>query len=477
MTPAPAPGSPAPVTATPPNPRLREGLSRAILAIALPSMMTNVATALFGLADLWVIGRLGVASAQGAVEIGAKLLMTVLVVFNFLRSGTVALTAQAAGRDDQAAQAATLVRGLAAALAIGVALLLASPLVVDLGLQMLGASGPVTGLARTYVDIRYWGSVPWLLNAVLVGWLIGRRRMRTVLAVEVGANLVHVALDLTLVLGLGLGVAGVAVATLSSETLKLVALAAMVAREAPARGALRIVRERMTWRTGELLALFRLNRDLLARTALLMTATVLLTRAGARQGPTVLAANAILYQLFMLSALLIDGFESASQVLCGEALGGRDRQRFQAVVRVTLAWAVGGAVVVTLAYAVAGARFAAAFSTNAAVIATTRAYVGWAVAMPLAGVASFVFDGVFIGSSWTRAMLASMGAALAVFVAGLFAFQPLGNHGLWLAFTLFFIARAAGQAWLLPGLTARAFAERVPAVLDAPDLDSPEAGR
>jgi len=465
LTPAPAPGSPAPVTATPPNPRLREGLSRAILAIALPSMMTNVATALFGLADLWVIGRLGVASAQGAVEIGAKLLMTVLVVFNFLRSGTVALTAQAAGRDDQAAQAATLVRGLAAALAIGVALLLASPLVVDLGLQMLGASGPVTGLARTYVDIRYWGSVPWLLNAVLVGWLIGRRRMRTVLAVEVGANLVHVALDLTLVLGLGLGVAGVAVATLSSETLKLLALAAMVARE------------RMTWRTGELLALFRLNRDLLARTALLMTATVLLTRAGARQGPTVLAANAILYQLFMLSALLIDGFESASQVLCGEALGGRDRQRFQAVVRVTLAWAVGGAVVVTLAYAVAGARFAAAFSTNAAVIATTRAYVGWAVAMPLAGVASFVFDGVFIGSSWTRAMLISMGAALAVFVAGLFAFQPLGNHGLWLAFTLFFIARAAGQAWLLPGLTARAFAERVPAVLDAPDLDSPEAGR
>jgi MATE family multidrug resistance protein len=433
-------------------------LSRAILAIALPSMLTNVATALFGLADLWVIGRLGVASAQGAVEIGAKLLMTVLVVFNFLRSGTVALTAQAAGREDETAQAATLVRGLAAALAIGAALLLARPLVVGVGLRMLGASGPVSSLARTYVDIRYWGGVPWLLNAVLVGWLIGRRRMRTVLAVEVGANIVHVALDLTLVLGLGLGVAGVAVATLSSETLKLAALIAMAAGEGPARRAIDLVRAPATWRTGELLALFRLNRDLLGRTALLLTATVLLTRAGARQGPTILAANAILYQLFMLSALLIDGFESAAQVLCGEALGARDRARFDAVVRATLVWGGGAAVIITAIYAIAGARFAAAFSTDPAVVATTRAYAGWAVALPLAGVASFVFDGVFIGSSWTRAMLISMVAALAVFVVGLVGFSPLGNHGLWLAFTLFFVARAAGQAVLLPGLTGRAFA-------------------
>jgi MATE family multidrug resistance protein len=420
-------------------------------------MLTNVATALFGLADIWVIGRLGVASAQGAVEIGAKLLMTVLFVFNFLRTGTVGLTAQAAGREDEAAQAASLVRGLATALAIAMVILVARPLVIDVGLRMLGAGGSVSALARAYVEIRYWGAVPWLLNAVLVGWLIGRRRVRTVLAVEVGANVVHVALDLTLVLGLRLGVAGVAVATLSSETLKFFALSAMAAREGPARGLTPLVRSPATWRAGDLLALFRLNRDLLGRTALLMTATVLLTRAGARQGAIILAANAILYQLFMLSALLIDGFESAAQVLCGEALGAGDRTRFTQVVRATLAWGGATAMLVTLVYSLAGGRFAAAFSADRAVIAATRTYVGWAVAMPLAGVASFVFDGVFIGSSWTRAMLVSMGAALAVFVAGMAGFSRLGNHGLWLAFTLFFVARAAGQAVMLPGLTRRAF--------------------
>ena len=82
------------------------GLHRAIWAIALPSMLTNVATALFGLADLWVIGQLGQAEAQAGVELGAKFMMGLLVVFNFLRSGTVALTAQASGRNDPAGQAA-----------------------------------------------------------------------------------------------------------------------------------------------------------------------------------------------------------------------------------------------------------------------------------------------------------------------------------------------------------------------------------
>lgn len=429
-------------------------MQRAILGIALPAMLTSVATALFGLADMWVIGRLGDAAAQGAVEIGAKLLMTLLIVFNFLRSSTVALTAQAAGRADEKAQAEVLVRALAVALLIGVLLLAAMPLAVPLGLRMFSASGPVADLARTYVGIRYWGGIPWLFNAVLTGWLIGRRRVRAVLAVEVGSNLLHILLDVGLVLGLGLGVAGVAVATLSSETAKLLALAAMAARERPA---VSVARNPGTWRVAELGNLLRLNRDLFGRTVLLMTATVLLTRAGAQQGAVVLAANAILFQLFMLSALLLDGFESAGQVLCGEALGAGRRETFKRLVGAILAWGVATALAISLVYAVAGAYFAASFSTAPEVIAAARTYIGWAVVLPLAGVASFVFDGVFIGSSWTRAMLFSMAGALAGFVVMLVLARPLGNHGLWLAFSLFFLLRAAGQAVQLPGLVRRSF--------------------
>jgi MATE family multidrug resistance protein len=437
----------------------RRDLNRAIWSIALPSMLTNVATALFGLADLWVIGQLGQAEPQAGVELGAKLMMGLLIVFNFLRTGTIALTAQAAGRGDEEAQAATLARALGVSLAIGLALLALKPLIVPWGMELLHARGGVAREAGLYVGIRYWGGLLWLANVALVGWLIGRRRVRAVLTVEIVANIVHIALDVAFVLGLGWGVAGVAAATLMSEGGKTLALLLIVAREPPARAALTAARRRETWNAERMAALLRLNRDLFLRTLLLTSAILLLTREGARQGPLVLAANGILYQLFILSALVLDGFESAAQVLCGEAVGARDRARFDALVKALLLWGLAGGALFSLIYAALGARFAASFSTDPAVVATTLEYTRWAVLLPLLGVTSYVFDGIYIGATWTRAMLLTMAAAIAVYGALLFALGGLGNHGLWLAFSLFLVARAAGQALLLPKLRRAAFAD------------------
>ncbi|MBV9882485.1 MAG: MATE family efflux transporter [Sphingomonadaceae bacterium] len=422
-------------------------------------MLTNVATALFGLADLWVIGQLGDAEAQAGVEIGAKFMMGLLVVFNFLRTGTIALTAQAAGRGDEAAQAAALVRAAGLALLIAAMLLLAMRPAIAGGLDLLHARGAVAAEAHVYVGIRYWGGGLWLLNAVVVGWLIGRRRVRAVLAVEVAANLVHIALDVSFVLGLRWGVAGVAAATLLSEGGKLLAVLAIAAREPPFARVFALARRGETWSRAAIGALIRLNRDLFIRTLLLTAAILLLTRAGAFQGPLVLAANGILYQLFILSALVLDGFESAAQVLCGEAVGARDRSLFERLVRAILLWGLGFGALISLVYALAGARFAASFSTDPAVVATTLSYYRWAILMPVLGVAAYVYDGIFIGATWTRAMLLTMAAAFAIYgLLLLLAAGPLGNHGLWLAFILFLVARAAGQALVLPRLERRTFA-------------------
>lgn len=422
-------------------------------------MLTNVATALFGLADMWVIGRLGDAPAQGAVELGAKFMMGLLIVFNFLRTSTIALTAQSSGSGDTGEQAAILTRGLAAALLIGILLLLLRPLAVSQGLALLEAEGGVAANARIYIDIRYWAGTAWLLNCVLVGWLIGQRRVHTVLVVEIVANAVHIALDLALVLIAGWGVAGVAIATVSSEVLKLAILAAIVGFEPAARQAAACLRQRATWSATALRRLFTLNRDLFFRTLLLTAAMLILARGGAQQGPVILAANGILFQLFMLSALILDGFESAAQVLCGEAKGGRDRDRFVSVLRVALVWGCLTGVAISLAYLVAGGALAASFSTDAEVAATAVSYIGWVALLPILGVVSFVLDGVFVGAAWTRAMLVTMAFAMAVYGALLFLAAPLGNHGLWLAFSVFFVIRATGQLYMLPRLIRRDLGE------------------
>lgn len=413
-------------------------------------MLTNVATALFGLADMWAIGRLGDAPAQGAVELGAKFMMALLNVFNFLRTSTVALTAQGAGRGDREAQAGTLARALAVALGIGTILLAAMPLAIPFGLDLLGAKAALRESAGHYIAIRYWAAPLWLGNCVLVGWLIGQRLVRHILIVEVAANLLHIALDLFLVLVTHWGVTGVATATLTSEGFKFAVLAMIVLRRPAARSAFAAMLRRATWRSRDLAALFALNRDLFLRTLLLTAVMLLFARTGAQGGPVTLAANGILFQLFMLATLILDGFESAAQVLCGEALGARERARFDDAVRSAMLWAGITALVMALAYALGGEGLAARFTTDPAVAAQAAAFVPWLVALPLTGFASFVLDGVFVGAGWTRAMLGTMALAMACYAVLLWLLHPLGNAGLWTAFAVFFLVRGAGQFMLLP---------------------------
>ncbi len=402
-------------------------------------MLTNVATALFGLADMWAIGRLGDAPAQGAVELGAKYMMGLLNVFNFLRTSTVALTAQGSGRGDRGAQAETLARASAVAMGIGAILLCLMPMAIPLGLDLLEAEGALRENAGHYIAIRYWAAPLWLGNCVLVGWLIGQRLVRHVLVVEIAANAVHIALDLFLVLVVEWGVTGVATATFCSELFKFAVLAALVLRRA------------------ELTRLFALNRDLFLRTLLLTAALLAFARTGAQAGPVTLAANGILFQLFMLATLLLDGFESAAQVLCGEAVGARRREHFRMTVRSALFWGGVMGLALTLACALGGRPLAAAFNTDPQVIAATATYAPWLTMLPLLGVSAYVLDGVFVGAGWTRAMMATMLAAMAAYALLLWLLHPMGNHGLWAAFTLFFVVRAAGQMIVLPGLERRSF--------------------
>ncbi|HAD15315.1 MAG TPA: MATE family efflux transporter, partial [Erythrobacter sp.] len=129
------------------------------------------------------------------------------------------------------------------------------------------------------------------------------------------------------------------------------------------------------------------NRDLFLRTVVLMAAITALTRLGAERGPVVLAANGIIYQLFVLSALLLDGFENAAQVINGERAGDEDRVGFTAYIRLILWRCLAVAIVLALAFAAIGGTITDSFAATPAVASEARQLWPWLVAIPLAGFA------------------------------------------------------------------------------------------
>ena len=91
--------------------------------------------------------------------------------------------------------------------------------------------------------------------------------------------------------------------------------------------------------------------------------------------------------------------------------------------------------------------------------AAARLYLPWVSVSPLLGVICFQFDGIFTGAMATRDMRNMMIVSLAIFMlAWWFLEAPFGNHGLWAALNIFFVARAVSFASRMPGLERRAFA-------------------
>jgi len=398
-----------------------------------------------------VVGHLPEPHFLGAVAVGAMVFSFLFWGFSFLRMGTTGLTAQAEGRRDPEEVRAVLGRALILGFAIGLALIALQRPLGWLALAAFDASPAVEGEAADYIAIRLWGAPATLANYVLVGWLLGLQRPMLTLTLQITLNATNILLDLLFVPVLGLGVPGVAAASALAEWTALALGLGLAARLLRARGG--------AWSRARLLdpAAFRrlvaLNADIMIRTLCLIGAFAVFTNQGARFGDVVLAANAILWQLQLFAAYALDGFAHAAETLVGGTVGRRSRAELGQAVRASTVWAALISVAFVGLYAAVGPLLIDLMTGIPEVRETARAYLPWAVALPVVSVWSFQLDGIFLGATWSRAIRNAMIASLAIYLAVLFLLIPaMDNHGLWLALAIFMAARAVTLAVAYPTL-------------------------
>ncbi|MFP4181412.1 MAG: MATE family efflux transporter, partial [Thiohalospira sp.] len=423
-------------------------MHRQLRRLAAPLILANLSVPLLGMVDTAVVGHLEDPEPLGAVAIGATLFGFLYWGFGFLRMGTTGLTAQEVGGGG--AVELVLLRGLLLAGLIGGGLVALQGLLGRIGLDLLAPGPEVRPLAETYFAIRIASAPAALIHYVVAGWFLGRENGRVPLLLMVLVNGLNAALDAVLVLGFGLGVAGVATASVVAEYvaaglgLFLVGRAGGLAR--PVAG----------WRAvGDGAALRRMvavNRDLFIRTLVLLGAFAFFTRQGAAQGEVILAANAVLMNFQTLMAYALDGFAHATEALTGRTVGAGDRDGLRRAVAAAAQWSVGLAAGFAAAYLLAGEYLIAMLTGIPEVRETAATYLLWAAAAPLVAVAGFLFDGVFIGATWTRELRnAMLVVVFGIYLPAWWLLMPaFGNHGLWAAMILFLLARGVALGLLWP---------------------------
>ncbi len=434
---------------TPPIHSPRQGI---LWALAWPMMLSNLSLPALTLVDAAVLGHLPEPQHLAAVVLGSTLFSFFYWGFGFLRMGTTGQVAQLLGAASVQAPEVTgqalrklLGQGFGVAGMATAGCWLLGPFLIPEALGWLNGRGAVAEEGERYALIRLFSAPAVLATYVVVGTLIGLGETRRVLALTLLTQILNIGFDLLFVLGLGMAGPGVALGTALAETLGALFAAAQL------RPALRRWPGKVPWlalRQGYG-AFLRVNGDLFLRTLALLLSLSVFTAQGAALGTAVVAANALLMNLFMAVSYGLDGIAHGCETLVGQALGRRDLKEARTWVRLALMQAFGGAVVSSAVFWVFGPELIALLTDIERVATTAEAALPWLIALPLLAAGAFIFDGVFIGSTQSVVLRNTMlASALLIYAPALLALHADGNGGLWWALALFFFARSASLAWV-----------------------------
>ena len=418
------------------------------LQLALPIIAAQAATATTGIVDTAVMGRFGDKADLAAVAIAAVAYSFIYWGFGFLRMSTTGLSAQAAGRNDEAEKRAVLLRALSLGGAIGLALLILSPILKPLAFAAFASTDHVETLAGAYFDARIWGAPAYLMGLAVTGWMLGTGRTGQMLAFQIVMNAVNAGLDTWFVARLGLGPAGIGAGTAIAEWTALLFGLALVF---PAfRGAAPL------FDRARLAALFGANRDIMIRTLALVLCFGWFVRSGTMISTAVTAGNEVLLQFITVAAFVLDGFAFVAEKEAGEAYGANSAPRLARAMRLTSEFALIAGLGFALLYFLGGGWVITTFVRDIEARDAALAYLPYCALVPLIGIAPWQLDGLFLGTTQGRA-LRNAGVAVAVlYISTDMILRPLyGNTGVWIAFLLMYLYRAAALGIYVPGLFRR----------------------
>ena len=409
-------------------------------ATAFPIILANIAVPIIGLVDTAVIGQLDSAILLAAVGMGAAFLTGIYHLFNFLTTGISAFTSQARGKSDGDEVLIIGLRGMLLGLLIGFSILIIHK-PIFYGIFLISPADPaVNEAAMNYISIRVFAAPFALANFAFMGWLLAMERNSLVVTIQIIVTASNIILDLLFVLNLDLGISGVAAASAISEIIGfivgLIFCRKIIKKEL-------ILNTKVLFHFYSWVHILRVNSDIFIRTLLLECVAISYIVIGSMLGTLSQAANQILYQFLSLSSYALDGFAFSSQVFIGISVGKRDVSGLRRAIEMGLKYGLCGGLIITIIFLVLVDDLINLMTVSASVREEANRFLFLVAITPLTGVASWIFDGIFLGALETKKLRRAMLESVIFYFAIISLTVPIiGNYGLWISVSGLFICRA-----------------------------------
>ena len=416
-------------------------MNKSILRLAIPNIISNITVPILGMVDIALMGHLESAVYIGAIGLGSVIFNVLYLSLGFLRMGTTGFTAQAYGKSDNAEIAHGLYRALAVAFVLALLLIMFQLPIEKLSFSLLNGSEEVKTLARKYFYIRIYAAPATLGIFVLMGWFVGLQNTVLPMILSITINVLNIGFNLYFVQVLKMDVAGVALGTVLAQYGGLTLGIFIAIRKYGHK--LQPLKMAVLLQVEQLSRFFKVNRDILIRSVLLVLTLSFFTSESAGMGDQILAVNSMMLQYFFVFSYFMDGFAYAGEALVGKHIGKNDQKMLSLTVKKLLMWGFILSLPFMLFYGLAHHSLFRLITDNDILIRLAERYRLWMILIPITTFSAFIWDGIYIGATASVSMRNTMLiAALGVFFPCWYFLQPhYFNHGLWIAFHAFMLSR------------------------------------
>ena len=421
-------------------------MNKEILKLAIPNIISNISVPLLSSVDTALMGQMSVLHI-GAVGVGSMIFNFIYWNFGFLRMGTTGITAQGFGQQSDKAIILTLGRALFIAILLAILIMLLQIPFGQFSFYLMNLSATQLPLVETYFYIRIWAAPATLALYALMGWYFGMQNAIYPLILTIVINGVNIICSLVFIKYFGMEVEGVAYGTVIAQYVGLFLAIGLFFYKY--RYLLPNLSQKSILKSEELRQFLSINSDIFIRTFCLTFAFGFFYSQSSVGGESLLAVNVILLQFLNWMSYGIDGFAFASESLVGKYVGAKQQPQLNKAIRLSFIWGFVLAGIYSLLYGLFGTPLIHLFSNQLEVITATKPYLFWMVLFPLLSTPCYIWDGVFIGLTASRAMRDSMIISLIIYLGVHYLLKAdYGNHGLWLALLIFMMARGGIQWWV-----------------------------
>jgi len=416
-------------------------VNKNILRLAIPNILSNLTVPLLSSVDTALMGHMDEVYYLGAIAVGSMIFNFVYWGFGFLRMGTTGLTAQAFGNQNFEEAAAVLGRALLVAISAGILLILFNKPIEKLAFFFVPATSDVEINARLYFHTRIFAAPATLALFSFTGWFFGMQNATIPLIIALVTNGLNIGFNLLFIKNFGMKADGVALGTVCANYSGLLLTLWLFNKNYSrliSHLKLKII---LDWQ--KLRKFFILNTDIFIRTLSLVFAFSFFTAKSSEAGEEILAVNSILINLWTIMSYGIDGFAFAAESLIGRFIGENNKDKFIQAVKYSFYWGIGLGAFILLVFAVAPEQIISIFTNKQEIISLAMVFMLWTIVAPVINGFCYIWDGIFIGATASTAMRnSSLINTFLIFLPVYYLTVPyLGNHGLWLAMTIFMISR------------------------------------